>query len=78
MQEIPSPNVPKSDENRHLFCQMAVEPSLQDVVEDAMLAGWSEREILSAIIEIADNLMLASACNDDLKELLAVLKKRRN
>ena len=78
MQEIPSPNVPETDDNRPLLCQMAVEPSLQDIVEEAMVAGWDEREVLSAIIEIADNLMLASACNDDLKQLLAVLKKRRN
>ena len=77
MQEIPSPDVPDDHDHRHLLCRMAIEPSVQDIVDDARLAGWSDREVLSAIIEVADDLMLESACDDDLKELLAVLKKRR-
>ncbi len=50
---------PEKDESRYIACQMAVETVLQDLVEDAMRRGWEETEVLSAITEVADNLMLA-------------------
>ena len=74
--KYPSPTVPLDDENRHLFCQMAVELPIQDVIEAAMAAGWSEEETLLAIIEVADNLMLANFNNAELDALLKALKRK--
>lgn len=66
---------PEKGESRHIVCQMAVETVLQDLVEDASRQGWEETEVLSAIIEVADNLMLAAAANRDLDLLIAALRR---
>lgn len=76
MSDIPSPTLPMGDENRHLFCQMAVEIPLQELIEDAVKAGWEETEVLAAIIEVADNLMLAAGSNAELEALLHALKRK--
>lgn len=55
---------------------MAVETVLQDLVEDAMRSGWEDTEVLSAITEVADNLLLAVAANRDLDLLLAALRRK--
>ncbi|QCL77395.1 MULTISPECIES: hypothetical protein [Agrobacterium] len=54
---------------------MSVETPLQDLVEDAVQRGWTDAEVLAAIIEVADNLMLASNSNADLEELIASVRK---
>ena len=76
MFNIPRPPVPPHDENRHLHCQMAVELPIQDVIEAAIAAGWSEEETLAAVIEVADNLMLANVNNAELDALLKALKRK--
>ncbi|WP_245448300.1 MULTISPECIES: hypothetical protein [Neorhizobium] len=62
MTDIPAPTVALGDENRHQLCQMAIEMPLQDLIQAAVKAGWDEPEVLTAIIEVADNLMLAHGC----------------
>ncbi|MBP1842036.1 hypothetical protein J2046_000280 [Rhizobium petrolearium] len=76
MSSIPPPTVPPGNENRHLFCQMAVELPLQDIIEGAVKAGWDDKEVLAAIIEVADNLMLAAGANAELDALLMALKRK--
>lgn len=76
MKDIPPPTVPPGNENRHLLCQMAVELPLQDLIESAVKAGWDEKEVLAAIIEVADNLMLAAGANAELDALLMALKRK--
>ncbi len=75
MTTIPPPTVPAGDENRHLFCQMAIELPMQDLIQAAVKAGWDEPEGLTATIEIADNLMLAHGSNAELDALLKALKR---
>lgn len=75
MSDIPPPP-PPDDENRHLLCQMAVELPLQDLIEEAVQAGWDETEVLAAIIEVADNLMLANVNNAELDALLRAMKRK--
>jgi hypothetical protein len=75
MADVPPPTVPLDDKNRHLFCQMAAELPLQDVIEAAIAAGWGEEETLAAIIEVADNLMRANVNNAELDALLKALKR---
>ena len=72
---LPQP-FPAGDENRHLFCQMAIEIPLQDLIQAAVRAGWDEPEMLTAIIEVADNLMLAHGSNAELDALLKALKRK--
>ncbi|WP_105382439.1 hypothetical protein [Neorhizobium alkalisoli] len=75
MFDIPPPTVPLRDENRALLCQMAIELSLQDLVDAAIKAGWNETEVLGAIIEVADNLMLAHGANAELNAMLKALRR---
>lgn len=74
MDHIPPPTLPFGDPDRHLMCQMALELAVQDVVEAAMRAGWQEAEVLSAITEVADNLMLAAGANAELDALMQTIK----
>jgi hypothetical protein len=76
MVDILPPTVPEDAENRHLFCQMAIEFSLQEIIEAAVKAGWGEAEVLTAIIEVADNLVLAHGSNAELDAILAAMKRR--
>ncbi|CDZ67971.1 hypothetical protein NFO65_26235 [Neorhizobium galegae] len=73
--DIPPPTVPAGDNNRHLFCQMVIEIPLQDLVQAAVTARWDEPEVLTAIIKVADNLMLAHGSNAELDALLKALKR---
>ncbi|WP_172729994.1 hypothetical protein [Neorhizobium galegae] len=54
---------------------MAIEIPLQDLIQTAVRAGWDEPEVLTAIIEVADNLMLAHGSNAELDALLKALKR---
>lgn len=75
MSDIPPPP-PPDEENRHLLCQMAVEIPLQDLIEEAVQVGWDETEVLAAIIEVADNLMLVNVNNAELDALLKAMKRK--
>ena len=77
MADVPGPTVPPEDENRHLHCQMAVELPLQDIIESAVSAGWREEEVLSAMTEVIDNLMLANVNNAELDALLKAMKRQQ-
>ncbi|MDR6818524.1 hypothetical protein J2X76_003701 [Neorhizobium sp. 2083] len=75
MVDIPPPTVAAGDENRHLLCQMAIEIPLQDVIQSAVNAGWNEVEVLTAIIEVADNLVLAHGANAEVDALIKALRR---
>ena len=75
MFDIPPPTVPLRDDNRPILCQMAIELSLQELVNAAIKAGWNETEVLGAVIEVADNLMLAHGANAELAAMLKALKR---
>lgn len=76
MTDFPPPHLPDGNENRHLWCQMAVEVPLQDLIGSAVAAGWNEVEVLTAIIEVADNLMLAHGANAELDALLKAMRPK--
>ncbi len=77
MEHIPPPILPFGNPDRHLMCQMALELSVQDIVEAAVKTGWREAEALSAITEIADNLMLVAGSNAEIDALMGSLKKNQ-
>jgi hypothetical protein len=62
---------------RFIDCQLAIEARLQQIVEDAYIAGWEPSEVLAAIIEVADNIALQFGENEALKDLLTRLKDNR-
>jgi hypothetical protein len=56
---IPRPHCSRTHPARFDACQMAIEDKLIELIGQASDEGWHRDEILSAIIEIADNLSLA-------------------
>nr|CAD6602653.1 hypothetical protein RKHAN_01180 [Rhizobium sp. Khangiran2] len=73
---IPLPPADCDPEDRHLLCQHAVELAVQDVVANAVAAGWQEEEVLVAINDVCDHLALSKAANDELFALLKELRRR--
>lgn len=67
---IPAPPRPEDDPDRFLDAQNAIEASLLELVDKGVSAGWGEREIIAAIIAVADNRILSLAANDELDGLL--------
>ncbi|WP_075856506.1 hypothetical protein [Rhizobium hainanense] len=61
--------------DRFLKCQEAMEDALETVAASATSAGWSPEEVAAALVELADNHMLALLANSDLARDLAALKK---
>ena len=58
-------------------CQEALEANILALVDRAVARGWSRSEVLAAIGELADNLMLANLENERLEDTLAQLRGQR-
>jgi len=65
---IPAPPRPEDHPDRFLDAQEAIETSLLELVDKGIAAGWGEREIIAAIVAVAENRMLSLA--DDLLKRL--------
>lgn len=61
--------------DRFLDCQEAIDSRLQDLVAEAVGAGWSEPMVLAAVIEVAENLALGMGANADLEALLRLIRE---
>jgi hypothetical protein len=62
--------------DRFLQCQEAMADALTDVALSAVEAGWRPEEVASALVELADRLMLGLIVNRDLDDDLTILKRR--
>jgi hypothetical protein len=58
------PRLPTPYPDRHLECQEALEPRVIAIIDEGKAAGWSTRDITTALIALADNLMLAEEANE--------------
>lgn len=76
MDEIYPPDVPTNDPDRFIRCQDALHLEFAALVDRALAAGWRADEVLTTIIELADNHALMLAANADLEAALEPLKKR--
>lgn len=47
------------------------------IIEDSIRGGWAETEVITAPIEVADNLMLATGANAEFEARLRALKRKR-
>jgi len=60
MQPVKSPAREGDYADRFLDCQEGLESKMQQLMEEALRAGWSREEIGTAFVEIGDRLMLAA------------------
>lgn len=75
MSDIAAPIVADSHPDRHLHCQDELQVEFRAFIDRATEAGWSEREVLLAIADLADNQLLALEANDNTDVLIALLKR---
>ncbi|MEB2845948.1 hypothetical protein [Endobacterium cereale] len=73
MGKIKRPRPNSSD--RFIECQEAIEGQLQDLIADAMKAGWTEAETLAAVIEVSENLALGMGADEELQQILESVKR---
>ena len=57
MQPIKAPKQDGDYADRFLDCQEAIENKIQQVMEDAIRAGWTREEAAAALVEVADLVM---------------------
>ncbi len=74
MADIARPFVTDDDPDRCIRCQDALQAAFRDLVAAATDAGWSEREVLSAIADLAENHLFAMDANANSKALIALLR----
>ncbi len=74
---IPPPPIVCDAEDRILQCEQALEIAIQDIVSAAVTAGWQKDEVLVAITNLSDNLMLADSMDLTLNELLKTFRRPR-
>lgn len=61
--------------DRFLSCQEAIDVAVREILDAATLAGWTENEVTAALVEVADNRMLALAANAETGGLIAAAGK---
>lgn len=66
--DIAPPETRPDHPDRHLACQEAIEPSFQALADQAVETGWSSDEVAAALVDLADNHMLALAANTETDE----------
>lgn len=77
MNLIRPPAYPGKYEDRFLDLQREIDGPLADLVDDARRAGWGLAEIMAAVIEVADNQMLAAVENRIVDDKLRALRQSR-
>lgn len=74
MTRITAPRITFDQPDRFLSCQEAIDEAACDMIALAVRAGWTEQEALAALVEVADNRMLAYRANKITEESIAAAK----
>ncbi|TCR07290.1 hypothetical protein [Neorhizobium sp. JUb45] len=61
--------------DRFIECEEAIEGQLQELIADAMKAGWTEAETLAAVVEVAENLALGMGTDEELRQILETVNR---
>lgn len=72
---ITPPTIQTDHPDRHIACQEAIETAFLSLADQAQDAGWREAEVAAALVDLADNHLLAIEANGDLADLLKRLGK---
>ena len=71
-----TPRHPPGNPDRHLECQESLEGKVLAILNDGRAAGWTTAEITTALIDLADHIMLADAANRQVdKDIDAALRR---
>ncbi|MBY3151420.1 hypothetical protein HFO56_03330 [Rhizobium laguerreae] len=75
MRQISSPTHSDNAPDRHLVCQETLLLAFQDLIAAATDAGWNEREVAVAIIDLADNHLLGMVEMEKTSSIVAFINK---
>lgn len=75
MREIGPPSRSDDDPDRHLKCQEALQFVFDDVLLAAQAAGWHEREVVAALIDLADNHLLGLREAQETSSIIAMIRR---
>jgi hypothetical protein len=71
-----TPRHPPGNPDRYLECQESLEAKILSILDEGRAAGWTTAEITSALIDLADHIMLADAANREVdKDIAAALRR---
>ncbi|MND64563.1 hypothetical protein D3C80_559030 [compost metagenome] len=73
--DIDKPTLTNDHPDRVIACQEAMELSVAELIDKATAAGWKYEEVIAAISELADNLMLARHANADTESSIEELQR---
>ena len=77
MPHIPSPPVTEDHPDRHTWCQFSLHREFAAIATRAVAAGWNEREVAAALVDLADNHMLGLITSGEVDAMIAAIKKRK-
>jgi hypothetical protein len=73
---MPGPRRDGDYPDRDLDCQFDLEASVINIIDAGRAMGWTTRDVTTALVALADNLMLADSANADLDAALDTARKR--
>ncbi|CAN7682189.1 hypothetical protein LJR098_002219 [Rhizobium sp. LjRoot98] len=71
MARIKAPRITFDHPDRFLSCQEQIDVAARDMLAAAVRAGWTEQEATAALVEVADNRMLAHIANQKTEDRIA-------
>ncbi|MDL2404600.1 hypothetical protein PY650_02795 [Rhizobium calliandrae] len=76
MIDIQPPLVAQTDPDRYSWCQFALHSAFAEVAKRAVKAGWDEREVAAALVDLADRHMLDLITTGELEAIIEAIKKQ--
>ncbi|MDL2399853.1 hypothetical protein [Rhizobium mayense] len=76
MIDIPPPPVEQTDPDRYSWCKFALYSAFAEVAKRAVKAGWDEREVAAALVDLADRHMLDLITTGELEAIIEAIKKQ--
>jgi hypothetical protein len=74
MSDIPPPTVSADHPDRNVSCQLALHSAFMQFAARAIAAGWNEREVAAALVDLADNHMLGLISTTEVEAIVAIIK----
>jgi DNA-binding GntR family transcriptional regulator len=76
MIDIQPPPVEQTDPDRYSWCQFALHSAFAEMAKRAVTAGWNEREVAAALVDLADQHMLGLVTMNELEAIIEAIKKQ--
>jgi hypothetical protein len=77
-QKIDMPRLPAGHLARRIECRDAIAGAFTVFLEDAKARGWTVTEIADAVMDLADDILLREADDEDASDLLRAILVRKN